>query len=92
MTRTEKNRRVPDAVLASVVLLLISVTIYVGGYVFLSDEWRPGPGPGPYPIRMRVFPNSQLAALYHPAAWVESRIRGYHIVSGDEQRLYMSSP
>lgn len=91
--RAEKPRRsVVQVAIAVFVLALLALLLYTGGYVLLGSAWRPGPGPGPYPIRMRVFPHSQLATLYRPAAWVESRIRGYNIVSGDEESLFTASP
>ena len=92
MTKTQKTGRASGVFELAVLLSLFLPAIYVGGYFFLGGEWRPGPGPGPYPIRMRVFPDARLAALYRPAAWIESRIRGYHIVSGDEELLFRSSP
>jgi hypothetical protein len=89
MARTEKTGRATSVV---AVVVLILATIYAAGYVFLGREWRPGPGSGPHRIRMRVFPDSRLATAYRPAAWIESRIRGYNIVSGDEELLFTSSP
>ncbi|MDP7019953.1 MAG: hypothetical protein QGG36_29415 [Pirellulaceae bacterium] len=73
-------------------LAQLLVVCYGGSYLWLGAEWRPGPGPGPHPIRMRVFPNPQLARFYQPAVWFESQLRGYPITSGDPQLHFMSSP
>ena len=92
MTKLRKSRSFTFVIAASALLALTLAVAYVAGYFVLGPAWRPGPGPGPHAIRMRVFPDSRIATLYQPAAWIESRIRGYDIVAGDEELHYMSSP
>jgi hypothetical protein len=41
---------------------------------------------------MRVFGSAALAAVYQPAAWVESRVRGYSVTAGTEDDLFSASP
>jgi hypothetical protein len=84
------RRAVP--VVSSVIVVVVGVLlIYVAGYFWLGDAWRPGPA-GPGPLRMRVFGSPWLAAAYQPAAWVESRIRGYPVIAGTEDDLRNASP
>jgi hypothetical protein len=80
------------AVTVSVAVILLLGGLYIAGYFYLGNEWRPGPGLGPHPIRMRVFPMTWLAEVYRPAAWVESQFRGNHVAAGDKAMLIQSSP
>ncbi len=80
---------VASAVIVGAIVLLL---LYTAGYFALGNAWWPGPTmPGPR-LRMRVFSSGWIAAAYQPAAWIESRIRGYDVIAGTEEDLRNASP
>jgi hypothetical protein len=85
------KRSVPLAFLV-IALVVAPLLLYLGGYFWLGDAWRPGPTASGGQLRMRVFHQDWLAVVYRPAAWVESQIRGYTVIAGTEEDLYNSSP
>jgi hypothetical protein len=61
---------------AAVVLLL---SVYAAGYLFLSDVEHYGPLDGW--LMERQFSNHSLVAIYRPAAWFEGKLRGIPVES-----------
>jgi hypothetical protein len=74
-----------------IIVIVAVLLLYVAGYFWLGDAWRPGPTPAA-PLRMRVFGSEWVATMYQPAAWVESRLRGYPVAAGTEEDLRNASP
>jgi hypothetical protein len=89
MKRDNPDRQTVPILLTVTALMAAIPLIYLTGYLWLGSPWTPRPSGR---IRMRVFSSEWLAAAYQPAAWVESRIRGYPVVAGTEQDLRISSP
>jgi hypothetical protein len=71
-------------------LIAVLFGAYLTGYICLGAAWRPR-GPGTQ-LRMRVYGHAWLATVYRPAAWVESRIRGYAVPIGTHDDLRLQSP
>jgi hypothetical protein len=89
MRRTHRAVPLVPSVIAAIAVVLL---LYLAGYFALGDAWWPGPTmPGPR-LRMRVFGSQWIAAAYRPAAWVESRLRGYEVIAGTEEDLFNASP
>ena len=61
-------------ILAILAVVLVTLGAYVGGYFWLGEV-----SPGRIYL-CRIFPYRGLATAYKPAGWVESQIRGQHIV------------
>jgi hypothetical protein len=72
-----------------ILLVLIAIVLYAGGYFLLSDRWT---WFSSGQLRMRVFASEWLADVYQPAAWVESKIRGYPVVAGSQADVFILSP
>lgn len=88
-TPPDRSHRLSAPIWVGVILVL---TLYIGGYFGLGNPWRPGPPGAANRLRMRVFGSAALAAVYQPAAWVESRVRGYSVTAGTEDDLFSASP
>jgi len=72
MTRSQPATAAPILAVLAIVLPLLLVGVYVGGYFMVEDYWEMGN----VGIIVRTYRHQWQAIVFQPAAWVESKLLG----------------
>jgi fructose-1,6-bisphosphatase/inositol monophosphatase family enzyme len=73
--KAKRSITVPVAV-AAVVLLVVALTAYVGGYFLLGEREDINSNEGRLMARVRLFPSHALQMAYAPMGYLEGAILG----------------